>query len=496
MNLIDGRDIHTSVHLQADLVVVGSGPAGSAVAREASERGAKVLVMESGRWFTPDDFGLGAFTAMANMYRQMGSSVVVGAAPIPYVQGQMVGGSSPINGAICWRLPRDIYDGWVTADPALAGALSWEAISDITDEIEDRLGVAPTDPEIAGTKNLLMAAGAEALNLEHRPIRRNAVGCRGSGRCMQGCPHGAKRSVDRSLLADALHRGAKVLSACTATQVLMNAGRAVGVTGHTQGGGEVTVTSGHAVVLAASAVQTPALLMASGVRHGPVGQNFQCHPGVSLAGRFVEPVRMWEGATQGHEVVGLREEGLKFEALGFGLGILGSRMDGVGSDLAAHIAQMAHWLDWGVAIRSTARGRVRRAFGRTIVQYTPSRLDLERFRFGLRVLGEMMLAAGAIEVAPGVRGVSPLMSSAKELKRLHHHGPRSAGAYTAAITHMFGTCSMGSDPRGHVVRPDFRHHKIDRLYVADSSVFPTNLGVNPQIPIMAMATLCARHAMN
>ena len=57
---------------------------------------------------------------------------------------------------------------------------------------------------------------------------------------------------------------------------------------------------------------------------------------------------------------------------------------------------------------------------------------------------------------------------------------------------MFGTARIGGDPAHSVVRPDFRHHQVDRLYVADSSTFPSNLGVNPQIPIMAVAALCAR----
>jgi long-chain-alcohol oxidase len=52
---------------------------------------------------------------------------------------------------------------------------------------------------------------------------------------------------------------------------------------------------------------------------------------------------------------------------------------------------------------------------------------------------------------------------------------------------------MGSRPEASVVRPDFRHHTTEGLYVADSSVFPSNLGVNPQIPIMALASLCAEH---
>jgi long-chain-alcohol oxidase len=56
---------------------------------------------------------------------------------------------------------------------------------------------------------------------------------------------------------------------------------------------------------------------------------------------------------------------------------------------------------------------------------------------------------------------------------------------------MFGTCRMGSDRSTSVVRPDFRHQTVDRLYIADSSVFPTNTGVNPQTSILALATLCA-----
>ncbi|MCA9546059.1 MAG: GMC family oxidoreductase, partial [Myxococcales bacterium] len=53
------------------------------------------------------------------------------------------------------------------------------------------------------------------------------------------------------------------------------------------------------------------------------------------------------------------------------------------------------------------------------------------------------------------------------------------------------TCRMGSDPTASVVGPDFQHHRVAGLYVADSSVFPSNLGVNPQIPIMALAARCA-----
>lgn len=466
---------------KVDVVVVGSGPAGSAAARAAARGGASVRVLEAGS--PPAEFPESAFGSMSRDYRGMGANVVLGRAAMPYVQGRMVGGSSPINGAICWRLPRDVYDDWVRADPALADGLPWPEVVAAMDDVEQRWNVAPTDPAVAGRKNRLMAEGAEALGIEHRPIRRNVRGCEGLGRCMQGCPAGRKESADRTLLADAIDAGAELQHSTEVLRVEVERGRAVGV--RTAAG----LVRADRVVLAASAVQTPALLMASGLNQGPVGRHFQCHPGVSMAGRFDEPVRMWAGATQGHEVTGLRREGLKFEALGFGPGLLAARLPGVGAELKARIDELHHWLDWGVAVKATAEGRVRRVFGRTVVQFTPNAVDLRRFARGLDVLGRMLEAAGARGLAPGVRGAGVLDRMGEWT------APRSIGRYLGAITHMFGTCRMGSDPGRSVVRPDFRHHGVDGLYVADSSVFPSNTGVNPQVSIAALATLCGRQVV-
>ncbi len=488
---VDGRAVGRGHRAEADVVVVGSGPAGATVARRLAARGVQVIVVEEGHEVQPADYAASAARAMATLYRDMGMSLMLGSAAMPYLQGRVVGGTSVINGAISWRLPREVVDAWIASDPALAGAIAYQAIAAAEARIEERLNVRPTAAEVAGPKNQLLARGADALGLEHRPIRRNVDGCVGAGRCLQGCPHGYKLSMDRSFLVDAVRDGARIHAGMRVDRVLCDGGRACGVTGTTAAGARFEVQARHAVVLAASAIQTPCLLMASGIRQGPVGEGLMAHPGVSVTGRFGHEVRSWWGATQGHEVTGLRGEGLKVEALGFDLGLLAGRVPGTGAELARRMAELDRYAVWGCAVRAGARGWVRPGAGRPLVRFSLTADDVRRVRRAVRVLGDLFLAAGADEVYPGVPGFDPAVRDRARMARFEEEGPLAAGAYSMTVTHLFGTTRIGSDPATSVVRPDFRHHAVDRLYVADSGLFPTNLGVNPQIAIMALAELCA-----
>jgi choline dehydrogenase-like flavoprotein len=292
--------------------------------------------------------------------------------------------------------------------------------------------------------------------------------------------------MDATYLPDAEAAGAELLADHRVDGILVERRRAVGVRGP---GFEVRADR---VVLAASALQSPALLLRSGIVHGPVGGNFQAHPGVSVAGRFDEEVRMWAGATQGYEVTGLRGEGLKFEALGFGPEILAMRLPGVGAEFGRSLDELPHWVDWGAAVRASARGTVRPSARGVRVRYALTDEDLRRARRGVRVLADLLFAAGAREVAIGVHGWPERIGDRAALGRFEEEGPRDARAYAMAMTHLFGTCRMGSDPAASVVRPDFRHHTVDNLWVVDSSVFPSNIGVNPQNSIIALASLAAR----
>jgi choline dehydrogenase-like flavoprotein len=216
------------------------------------------------------------------------------------------------------------------------------------------------------------------------------------------------------------------------------------------------------------------------------------HPGVSVTGLFPEPVYNHLGATQGHEVTGLRREGIKVEALGFDLSILASRVPGVGRDLVRNLERLAHYAVWGAALKARARGTVRGVGGRAFVRYALTQDDVRLARRGARILADLLLAAGAQEVYPSLPGVPAVVRTPREAEAIERDGPSEARAYAMTMTHLFGTARMGSDAASSVVGLDFQHREARRLYVADSSVFPSNTGVNPQVAIMAVAHLCAR----
>jgi choline dehydrogenase-like flavoprotein len=496
---MDGRAVRSAFEADADVVIIGSGPAGATVARHLSERGARVIVLEEGHEATPKDFPESGLRAMTALYRDMGTSIAFGNVSMPYLQGRVVGGTSVINGAISWRFPKEILASWTQQDPSLESALPYEEIAAAEARIEERLNVHPTEENIAGPKNLLLGRGADALGIAHRPIRRNVQGCVGEGRCLQGCPHGNKLSMDRTMLPDAVANGARIFAGMRADRVKIEGGRARSVIGVTAGGAPFEILAHAAVVLAASAIQTPCLLRRSGLSRGPVGDGLSAHPGVSVTGRFNEPVRNWKGATQGHEVIGYRSEGLKLEALGFDISILASRIPGVGLDFARRIAELDRYAVWGAALRADGRGRVRPGpgiAGRPIVTYSLTDNDVRKARRAVRVLGDTLLAAGAQEVYPGVPGFAKAVQDRAEMARFEAEGSLRARDYSMSMTHLFGTARMGSNPTHSVVRPDLRHHDVESLYVADSSVFPGNLGVNPQIAIMALAHVCAARIVN
>ncbi len=481
----------------ADVVVVGTGAGGATAAKVFTDAGLEVVLLEEGPRINRGAQPRALLDAMAGAFRNMGSQATARVPPIVFLQGCVVGGSTAINSGIIWRMPEDVRRDWETRF-GLHDLVSDAVLDQAFDTLDRDLGVAPVARELLGGNGLLMEKAAMAMGLPGEVISRNAPGCKGSARCLQGCPNHARQSMDVSYVPQAESRGARVLPLHRAQRVVLKRGRAQGVEGTVLDRvtrrvcGRFRIHARRAVVVSAGTIHSPLLLAQSGVRHGLLGRRLQSHPGCAVVGRFTHPVGMGTGATQTYEVP-QRSRGYKLESLSLPPELLTVRIPGVGAAWRERTQDLSRYAQWCVQARMEAQGRVRGRLGSPRITYTPTPRDVARSTEALGVLCEMMFAAGAEEVYPGVSGVPPIVRSVDEARALKG-APLRAGDFHFLASHLFGTVCACTDPRHGVVNGELRCHETDNLYVMDGSVFPTNMGVNPQHSIMAVSMLAAQRA--
>jgi choline dehydrogenase-like flavoprotein len=287
---------------------------------------------------------------------------------------------------------------------------------------------------------------------------------------------------------------ARIFCSCRVERVDVRGGRAVGVTAKAgrEGARRVSLRARRGVVVAASTIQTPNILRRSGLRAQAIGRHFQAHPGIGAGGFFDLPIRMDFGATQGAESIAFRRsDRIKLETIGMPPEVAAARIPFLGAELSRRLASFANVGVWVANVRMKAEGIVDTQWdGRDRVRFTPTPEDMQHARKALAIITRLLLEAGAREVWPGVHGAPSVVTSHDQVKAIEEAALDPRG-YSFVATHLFGAARMGPDPRTSAVGLDFSAHEARALYVVDSSIFPTNLGVNPQHTIMALARLAA-----
>lgn len=477
---------------EADYVVVGSGAGGAMAAVTLARAGRSVAIVEAGPWREPKDYPSSAYGSLRDLFDEYGTTVTMGRALWPVVQARVVGGTTVINSAIAVRTPSDVFDRWQREFGVPRGELA-DSVWRHEDQVERELCVEEVPPGSLGRSNELALIGGKRLDYENHVMRRYTKHCTGSGQCLQGCKAERKQSTNLNYVPETLSRGGHVLSSAPVDRVVFEGTRAIGVRGHfvdpvrRTRGADYFVRAKSAVVIAASATHSPALLQRSGLRHPALGKFFRAHPGTGVFGVYDQPVDMNIGTTQGWASIHYRDSpGLKLETLAIPPEMVAGRLAGGGRTLMGRVKEFRHLAMWVCAVRAESHGTVRNGFGdRPNVRYTLDRADMEKLRAGLCLVAKTHFAAGAKRVIPGIHGL-PYDLGPDQL-RLLEEAPLDPRAYVAILSHLFGGCVMGQDERSSVCDPTGKVHGYQGLVVADASVIPSNLGVNPQHTIMGLA---------
>lgn len=496
--IVDGRLLPDD-HFEdsADVVVVGSGAGGSVVAALLAEAGRDVIVVEEGRHHPQEEYGsMTPSQSMRHLWRDGGMTVAIGLGDTPVVNvmmGECVGGSSVLTGGVCFRTPGAVLAEW--SGKLGLRELSEAAMDPYFDEVERAVHVEEVPETMRSRSTELFARGAERLGHPLSPLRRNTKGCHGCGRCNFGCPEDAKMSVDRTYLPRALRAGARVYADFRVERVMTHGARASGVTGRLRNGargrarGRFSIHAGR-VVMAAGAYCTPLLLERTGVgrQSGQLGKNLTLHPGFRMMARFDERVEGWKGALQSAYSYAYESERINLVGMFVPPGVLAATMPGIGPEHAERAALVPYLCVFGGMIHDDPGGRVHHAFGQRLVTYRMSAADRGVVPRLLAIMAETYFAAGAREVYLPVFGIGAC--DADRFRRLDlERIPRKK--LECASQHPLGTCRMGISAEHSVVDPDGQTWELEGLFVADGSIMPTSLGVNPQESIMAMATRIA-----
>lgn len=495
-----GRELESSRELaiDADVVVVGSGAAGSVVAAELAEAGQRVVVVEEGPHVPPERYGkMRPTESMRHVWRDGGLTVAIGLGDTPVINvmmGSAIGGSSILTGGVCFRTPDKVLHEW--SDVMGLDELTPERMDACFASVERTVHVEEVPITLRSRSTTLFGEGLRrAHGIELTPLRRNTKGCNGCGRCNFGCPHGSKMSVDITYLPRALAAGARVLSDALVDRILVKGDRAIGVTGRLKNGKHgkprtpFTVRA-RRVVLAAGAYASPLLLMRSGIGRlsGQVGRNLTLHPGFRFMARFDEPVRGWKGALQSAYTAAFEDEGITCVGLFIPPGALAGTMPGIGPEHVERAEGIPHLAVFGGMLHDDPGGRVHDVLGKPLMTYRMSKKDRSVVPGLIRKMANIFFAAGAREVILPVLGLGGVDADGLAKVDLEHVPGKML---ECASQHPLGTCRMGTSAHHAVVDPDGQSFEVRELFVADGSILPTSLGVNPQLSIMAMATRIA-----
>ena len=467
---------------ECDVCVVGSGAGGGVAAAVLAAAGLDVVVLEAGGYWSERDFDGAERAGLRRLYRGGGTSATDDQG-VGLISGACLGGGTVVNFTTSFRTPDEVLEEW--------GGLGFPSaeLGASLDAVCDRLGVN-TEHNRPSARDQLMQRGLEALGWHVAEMPRNVVGCEQGvvcGTCGYGCPLGAKQSTMRTWLADAAAAGARIVVGAKARRVLVERGTAAGVDA-----GPVQVRS-RAVVVAGGAIETPALLLRSGLRNPNVGRWLRLHPATAVFGIFDEEVRPWEGALQALYSDQFRyldgSYGVKYETVPAHPALLTAALPWDGAaEHARLMASLPRLSLIAVIPRDRGAGRVRIGRdGEPIVAYRLADEDASRLQAGIDGAGRVMATAGAREV---------FMSHAR-LQRWNDGFPADAyrfgpGRGALYSFHLMGSARMAGSPDLGATSPAGETWEVRNLIVADGSAFPTASGVNPMITIEAIAHLNAR----
>jgi choline dehydrogenase-like flavoprotein len=512
--------------IETDVVIVGSGCGGAVSAKNLSAAGHRVLVVEKAYHWTPDHFPMAESDGWNHLFMN-GAFICSDDTSLSVVAGQSWGGGGTVNWSASLQTQGYVRREWAARGlPFFTSADFQESL----DRVCDRMGVS-TDYIKHNKTNALLLEGARKLGWTHKPVPQNTGGKQHDcGFCTFGCGSCEKQGPSVSFLPDAARAGAKFIEGFHAEKIEFSyeGGKKVatgvygtwtsrdingGVAGSPLTTRKVLIKA-QRVIVSSGTMQSPLLLLRSGLMNPQIGRNLYVHPVAVLGAIHKEVITPWEGGiltavVNEFENLDGKGHGVKLEATNMipsswliwldWKGGLQYKLDAAKLKHMAGYISLAKERDTGRVYPDPVDGRVR-------FQYTPSKTAKQHIMQGLLALAKIQYVAGASEIFTTIPGMRPFVRDLSTpqagdgindpnfqawLDEIYAKGfPSPETVFVSA--HQMGTCRMSATEREGVVDPHGRVWGTEGLYVTDASVFPSASGVNPMVTNMAISDYISR----
>jgi long-chain-alcohol oxidase len=484
--------------LSCDVVVVGSGAGGAVAAAVLAQAGLDVIVVEAGGYHAEDAYDGVEGKAVQSMYLN-GGALASDDQSIALLAGSTLGGGTIVNYTTSFRTPDDVRAEWASHGVTAFANHDYEAA---LDAVCERVGVNQ-EHNRPSARDATMQRGLTELGWHSDLMPRNVRGCKQDercGYCGYGCPYGAKQNALVTWLQDHAQSGGRVIVDTYVEKITTAGGAATGVVGvHHPSGSRVSIRS-RAVVCAAGAIHTPALLKRSGLGNPNIGRWLRLHPATAVFGTFDEELRGWEGTLQAvysDQFADIDGDGygLKFETaplqplLHFSFNPWRSAAQSF-----EVMSALPHSGVIGVLLRDRDAGEVRVGRdGQPIVRYRLSDYDAHHMHIGVEGAAKVLQAAGARRIHTShARLVESRAADPAEIARKAKAAGYKSGQIALGSFHIMGSARMGGHPTTAACDGVGQTYDVRDIVVCDGSTFPTASGVNPQISIMSIAYMNAQ----
>jgi len=494
--IVDGQHIEMDISEKFDVCVIGSGAGGAVVAKEMSEKGYSVVLLDQGGNHPPSSHRDLSASAVRRMYGNSGLFSGIGNPNIFLPYGECLGGTTVINSGTCFRTPSSIFEKW--NKEFNLNSLNENEFIPLFEKIEKEINVMDMPFEHMSKINLKLHETLVKKGIPGKPLKRNIVDCEGLGMCCFGCTKGAKQSMEVTYIPKAIRAGAKVYTHCKVVEITKTGRKITGVKAKFLKNknpssyslsieAKITIVSGGTIF-------TPILLKKNGLGNKKhLGKHLTIHPTTKVFAEYDEDINGWEGTPQAYYIDIFQKQGIMFEGVFIPPDMISFLMPFSGKKLHTFMKNYRKMQSFGLLISDSQTGTIRNLplLGPTVF-YSLSPEDVVRLKKGITFLARLFLEAGAKKIYPMVHYHKSTLLSEEDIIEFENANI-PAKDFDCAAFHLLGTARMAAKPQDGVVDQNSKLFNYDNLYISDGSIVPSSLGVNPQITIMAFSHRLADH---